>query len=122
MDQAKLVIGEAEARALLDLAWTIDGPGPAAAVAEASVPGAKLRTAALCTLHGRLTNDHGQGSAMTAEHLPPKSLRLGVCERVDIGPHIMSAAVRVGAAAAAPMGLRQARNSSPTGRPALATP
>lgn len=47
MDQAKLVIGEAEARALLDLAWTIDGPGPAAAVAEASVPGAKLRAAAL---------------------------------------------------------------------------
>src|SRR3546814_7769326 len=73
MDQAKLVIGEAEARALLDLAWTIDGPGPAAAVAEASVPGAKLRTAALCTLHGRLTNDHGQGSAMPAAHLRPKS-------------------------------------------------
>src|SRR5690606_4255075 len=46
MNQAKLVIGEAQSRALLDLAWTIDDLGRACAVAEASVPEAKLRDAA----------------------------------------------------------------------------
>jgi 2-methylcitrate dehydratase PrpD len=47
MNQARLVIGEAEARALLDLAWTIEDLGRAAAVAVASVPEAKLRNAAV---------------------------------------------------------------------------
>lgn len=46
MNQAKLVMGEPQSRALLDLAWTIDGLDRAAAVAEASVPEAKLRNAA----------------------------------------------------------------------------
>src|SRR3546814_316955 len=46
MNQAKLVIGEAEARALLDLAWAIDDLDRAAAVAAASVPEATLRNAA----------------------------------------------------------------------------
>ena len=47
MNQAELVIGEAQSRALLDLAWTIEDLGRAAAVAEASVPEAKLRNAAV---------------------------------------------------------------------------
>jgi 2-methylcitrate dehydratase PrpD len=47
MNQAQLVIGEAQSRALLDLAWTIEDLGRAAAVAEASVPEAKLRNAAV---------------------------------------------------------------------------
>ena len=46
MNQAKLVIGEAQSRALLDLSWTIEDLDQAAAVAEASVPEAKLRNAA----------------------------------------------------------------------------
>ncbi|MPZ12231.1 MAG: MmgE/PrpD family protein [Kiloniellaceae bacterium] len=47
MNQAKLVIGEAPSRALLDLAWTIEDIDRAAAVAAASVPAAKLRNAAV---------------------------------------------------------------------------
>ena len=47
MNQAKLVIGEAQSRSLLDLAWTIEEIGQAAAVAHASVPEAKLRNAAV---------------------------------------------------------------------------
>jgi 2-methylcitrate dehydratase PrpD len=47
MNQAKLVIGEAQSRSLLDLAWTVEEIGQAAAVAHASVPAAKLRNAAV---------------------------------------------------------------------------
>jgi len=47
MNQAKLVIGESQSRALLDLAWTIEDLDRAAAVAEASVPAVTLKNAAL---------------------------------------------------------------------------
>ena len=47
MNQATLVIGEAPSRALLDLAWTIEDLDRAAAVAEVSVPTAKLQNAAI---------------------------------------------------------------------------
>jgi len=47
MNQAKLVIGEVPARALLDIAWDIESLERAAAVADVSVPEAKLRNAAV---------------------------------------------------------------------------
>lgn len=45
MNQAKLVIGEPQSRALLDLAWGIEALDRAAAVAQASVPESKLLNA-----------------------------------------------------------------------------
>jgi len=47
MNQAKLVIGDAQARALLDFAWTIEAIDRAAAVARASVPETAIRNAAV---------------------------------------------------------------------------
>src|SRR3546814_11977834 len=52
---------------------------------------------------------------MTAEHLRPKSLRLGVLEGDDIGHEIVPAAVRVAEAAAAQTGLAIAWTSVPIG-------
>ena len=46
MNQAKLVIGEAQSRALLDLSWTIERLDSAVAVTEASVPATELNNAA----------------------------------------------------------------------------
>src|SRR3546814_18400677 len=58
---------------------------------------------------------------MTAEHLRPKSRRLGVLEGDDIGHEIVPAAVRVAEAAAAQTGLAIAWTSVPIGRRALAS-
>src|SRR3546814_779731 len=58
---------------------------------------------------------------MTAEHLRPKSLRLGVLEGDDIGHEIVPAAVRVAKAAAAQSGLTIEWTPVPIGRRALDT-
>jgi 2-methylcitrate dehydratase PrpD len=47
VNQARLVIGEAQSRDLLALAWTIEDLDRAAAVALASVPETRLRGAVL---------------------------------------------------------------------------